>query len=52
MKSVFPNEISEAVLFVKEMAEKERVMLEVEVRVERSRYIPPPLFAEHEENEV
>ena len=51
MKSVLPDEISEAVLFVKEMAEKERVMVEVEMRERRPRYIPPPLFAEQEENE-
>ena len=52
MKRVFPSEISDAVLFVKEREEKEREMDESEERDVRSRYIPPPLFAEHEENEV
>ena len=52
MKRVFPYEVSSvAVLLVKEMEEKERVTLDVVEREERSRYIPPPLFAEHEEKE-
>ena len=32
-----------AVLLVKEMGEKERVIVSMELSVERSRYIPPPL---------
>ena len=50
-KNVFPYELSDGVLDEKVMEEKERVRVEVVVREERSRYIPPPLFAEHEEKE-
>ena len=50
-KNVFPYELSDAMLEEKVMEEKERVSVDVDVRVEMSRYIPPPLFAEHEENE-
>ena len=50
-KNVFPYKVSDSVLDVKVMEEKEREMEESEEREERSRYIPPPLFAEHEENE-
>ena len=50
-KNVFPYELSDAVLDENVMEEKERVMVDVDVRVDRSRYIPPPLFAEHEEKE-
>ena len=49
-KNVFPCELSDAVLEEKVMEEKERVSVDVDVRVERSRCIPPPFFAEHEEN--
>ena len=50
-KSVGPYELSDAVLEEKVMDEKERVMEESEEREDKSRYIPPPLFAEHEEKE-
>ena len=50
-KRVGPNELSDAVLDENRMEEKVRVMVDVDVRVDRSRYIPPPLFAEHEEKE-
>ena len=49
---MFPYELSRAVLFVKEILEKERVRMEVDERDDKSRYIPPPLFAEQEEKEV
>ena len=42
-KKVEPNELSVAVLDEKVREEKESVMVDVDVRVERSRYIPPPL---------
>ena len=51
-KNVGPYELSDAVLEEKVMDEKERSTVDVEVRVDRSRYIPPPLFAEQDENEV
>ena len=47
-----PYELSDAWLDEKAMDEKERSPVDVEVSVERSRYIPPPLFAEQDENEV
>ena len=50
-KSALPYEVSVAVLFTKSMEEKERERVGVDVREERSRYIPPPLFALHEEKE-
>ena len=51
MKRTLPYELSDAVLDENIMEEKVRVMVDVGVSVERSRYIPPPLFAEHEEKE-
>ena len=45
-KNVLPYELSDAVLDEKVREEKESVMVEVEVRVERSRYSPPPLSPE------
>ena len=51
-KNVLPYEVSDAVLDEYVMEVKERVIVEVDVRDDKSRYIPPPLFAEHEEKEV
>ena len=51
-KNVFPYEMSEALLDEKEMEEKERVTEFESWRGERSRYIPPPLSAEHDVNDV
>ena len=48
---MLPYAVLDAVLDVKVMEEKESVIVDVEVRVERSIYIPPPLCAEHEEKE-
>ena len=50
-KNVGPYEVYDAVLDENVMEEKERERVEVEVREERSRYIPPPLSAEQEEKE-
>ena len=49
--SVFPYELSLALLLLKEREENERVRVDRAERDERSRYIPPPLSAEHEEKE-
>ena len=50
-KNVGPYELPVAVLDEYVIEEKSRVIVDAEVSVERSRYIPPPLFAEHEEKE-
>ena len=42
-KNVFPYELSDAVLDEKVREEKRRERVEVEARVDRSTYIPPPL---------
>ena len=50
-KSVFPYELSVAVLLVKEREEKESEIVDLAVREDRLRYIPPPLTALHDRNE-
>ena len=50
-KKTLPYELSEAVFNENTMEEKQSLMESVEEREDRSRYIPPPLFAEHEEKE-
>ena len=42
-KNVFPYELSDAVLDENIMEEKERMIVEVDLREDKSRYIPPPL---------
>ena len=42
-KNVFPYELADAVLDENVMEEKERVMVEVDVRADRLRNTPPPL---------
>ena len=50
-KKVEPYELSVAMLDEYVIEEKASVIVDSEVSEERSRYIPPPLFAEHEEKE-